>query len=59
MLVDEYQDTNLVQYKLTRHLASFHGNLTVCGDPDQSIYGWRGADLSNVLDFETAFPGRR
>ena len=57
VLVDEYQDTNRVQYLLVQHFASFHGNLTVCGDPDQSIYAWRGADIRNILDFEHDYPG--
>ncbi|MEM9801759.1 MAG: UvrD-helicase domain-containing protein [Planctomycetota bacterium] len=56
VLVDEYQDTNRVQYRLVRHLSSFHRNLTVCGDPDQSIYAWRGADIRNILDFEQDYP---
>lgn len=57
VLVDEYQDTNRVQYLLVKHFASYHGNLTVCGDPDQSIYAWRGADIRNILDFEDDYPG--
>ena len=56
MLVDEYQDTNIAQYQLIRLLNNDVQNLSVTGDPDQSIYGWRGANIRNILEFEKDYP---
>ena len=59
VLVDEYQDTNRAQFRFVELLSGAHENLMVVGDDDQSIYGWRGADIRNILDFEDAFPSAR
>ena len=59
VLVDEFQDTNLAQYALVKHLASHHKNIFCVGDPDQSVYAWRGADWRNVKRFEADFPEAR
>ena len=59
VLVDEYQDTNKAQFTLVTILASKHGNITVVGDNDQGIYSFRGADISNILNFERDFPGTK
>ena len=59
ILVDEYQDTNRAQFQFIKLLGSAHGNVVVVGDDDQSIYGWRGADIRNILDFEKEFAAAR
>ena len=59
ILIDEYQDTNAVQYRISSLLARSHRNLCITGDPDQSIYQWRGADINNILNFERDYPGAR
>lgn len=59
ILVDEYQDTNRAQYQFIKLISQAHGNIFVVGDADQSIYGWRGADIRNILDFEKEFDNVR
>lgn len=59
LLIDEYQDTNLAQYNLAKILSAKHRNLFAVGDPDQSIYSWRGARYQNILNFESDFPGSK
>ncbi len=59
LLIDEYQDTNHAQFVIAHTLAAAHKNIFVVGDPDQSIYGWRGADITNILEFEEHYPKAR
>lgn len=59
IMIDEYQDTNTLQFELIKHLTVTHNNLCVVGDDDQSIYGFRGADITNILEFEKTFPGAK
>lgn len=59
VFVDEYQDTNKIQYQFVKLLSAYHNNICVVGDSDQAIYSWRHADISNILDFEKDFPGAK
>ena len=59
MLIDEYQDTNHAQYLIAHGIAMDHDNICATGDPDQSIYAWRGADIRNIMEFESDYPNAK
>ena len=59
LMIDEFQDTNFVQYKIAQLLSQEHNNIFVVGDPDQSIYSWRNADITNILNFQSDYPGTK
>ncbi len=59
IMIDEFQDIDSLQYELMEQLCAYHGNLFIVGDPDQTIYTWRGADVKYLLEFDSHFPGTK